>query len=373
MSLPATQNQWTLVAAPTASAPKALAFKYVASGAVPALPSPTSIIVNIKALALAARDLQILNGSYPAPHALLENLVPTGSGSGVVVAVGPGVRRWKVGDRAIPYQMPGHHYTLDLEQWALERSIGGGTHGTAQEYMVMDENDAVPAPPHLSYEELACMGGSAVTAWACLFGHTPCLVPGSTVLILGTGGVSIFAAQFALMSGSNIILCSSSDDKIAKAKEILQPLLNPTAGKDAIRSINYSVDTEWDKTVLAMTAGRGVDNVVEVAGWATCGKSVRCTRKGGLVAVTGYLSTYNKVPDEIVQQDLSKMILYSAANVRGVFVGNRNQSEQMMRAVERAGSRPVIAHTFDFKDLPKAYEALERAGHIGKIVVRVNP
>jgi NADPH:quinone reductase-like Zn-dependent oxidoreductase len=95
------------------------------------------------------------------------------------------------------------------------------------------------------------MGGSAVTAWACLFGHTPCLVPGSTVLILGTGGVSIFAAQFALMSGSSIILCSSSDDKIAKAKEILQPLLNPTAGKDAIRSINYSVDTEWDKVGVA--------------------------------------------------------------------------------------------------------------------------
>ena len=375
-----TQRAWTLAAAPTAASPKARKL-VLAEQAIPTLSIPTGVLIKIHAFALAARDLQIRDGHYPAPHDLLDDLVPVGSAAAEIVAIGPEVHGWKVGDRCMPMSMPGHYYTEDLPLSSLQRSLGGARHGCAREYMVIENyEDLLPVASHLSWTEVASMG-SASTAWTCLFGHSPKLLPGSTVLILGTGGVSLFSAQIALMSGSSVIITSSSDDKLAKVVELLQPMLNPSHG-EAIRTINYNRDPNWEKTVLKMTNGRGVDHVVEVAGWATVGKCVLCTRKGGLVAVTGYLSTYGSVPNEIVQQggsfipaaltpDLSKMILYSAANVRGVFVGNRDQTTQMMRAVERSGLRPHISETFDFADLPKAYEALKGAKGIGKIVVKL--
>ncbi|WVQ80046.1 hypothetical protein IAT38_002147 [Cryptococcus sp. DSM 104549] len=372
-TLPATQRQYTLTTPATSSpaAPRRRELIYHPAAPTPSLPlSPTSVLLRIHAISLEARDLQILQNNYPAPHPILEDVVPVKAAAGEIVAVGTGVKEWKVGDRCIPIGMPGHYHQLDLEQDCLERSLGGGTHGVAQEYAVMDYQDIMPVAPHLSYEEAAALG-SAPTAWACLFGHTPQLVPGSTVLVLGTGGVSLYAAQFALIAGASVILTSSSDDKLKQVVELLRPLVTADSSSDAIRTINYKTDTEWEKTVREMTGGRGVDCVIEVGGWGTVGKSVKATRKGGLVAVTGYLSTFGKVPEEIIQQDLSRMILYGACNVRGVFVGNKTQSEQMMRAVGRSGMKPVISKTFDFKDLPQAYEAMEASGHIGKIVVRL--
>jgi NADPH:quinone reductase-like Zn-dependent oxidoreductase len=295
-----TNRQWTLVDNAPGSAYQRR-FQLVPDAPIPALPTPTSVLINIKAISLAARDLQILRGNYPAPHSILPNLVPVGAGAGQIMAVGPEVQGWKVGDRCIPLSMSGHYYTQDLPLSSLQKSLGGARHGCAQEYLIIDYEDLYPAPSHLSWEELAAIAGSASTAWCCLFGHIP-TVPGSTVLVLGTGGVSLYSAQFALMSGCNVIITSSSDKKLAEVTEILQPMLNPTSSKDAIRTINYNTNEDWHLKVKEWTGDRGVDCVVEVSGWGTVGKSVLCTRKGGLVAVTGYLSTYGKVPDEIVQQ-----------------------------------------------------------------------
>ena len=300
-NLPETYSRWTLARAPTDTHPKAHKLVFTTTPSPTSFPTPTSVLLKIHAVALAARDLQIVEGHYPAPHDILENCVPTGSSAAEVVAVGPAVKNWKVGDHVTPMSMPGHYDTLDLPQSSLARSLGGATHGCAQEYMFVDAEDMLSVPSHLSWEEVAGLG-SATTAWCCLFGHTPQLLPGSTVLVLGTGGVSMFAAQFALASGSNIILTSSSDEKLERVTKFLQPLLNPTHGPKAIQTINYKKDTEWDKTVREMTDGRGADHVAEVAGWATVGKCVKALRKGGLVAVTGYLSAYEKVPEEIIQQ-----------------------------------------------------------------------
>ncbi|RXK42417.1 hypothetical protein M231_00407 [Tremella mesenterica] len=371
MSLPTTQKKYTLESAATPERPKAFKITYHSSAPFPTLPTPTSVLVNVKALALSARDLQIVKGEYPAPHAVHPGTVPVGSGAGEIVAVGPEVKGYTVGDRVILMGMPGHHFQPDLPQSSLERSRGGGTDGTAQEYIPMEYEDLLLAPSHLDWIELAGLCGSSVTSWVHLWGHQP-LLPGSTVLCLGTGGVSMYAAQFALVSGSSVIITSSSDEKLAKVKKILEKLLIPGSSKDAIRTINYNTTPEWDVEVRKMTGGRGVDNVIEVGGWGTCAKSVRSVRKGGIVGVSGYLSTYHEVPMELKMEDLSKLILYSAANVRGIFVGNRTQAEQMLRFVDRAGLRPVVSEVYDFADLPKAYEAMEKASHIGKVVVRVS-
>ncbi|KAL1409735.1 hypothetical protein Q8F55_003732 [Vanrija albida] len=334
----------------------------------PKLTGPNDILIRIKALSLNARDIQVANGTYPAPHPIPENVVPVSDGCGVVEAVGPAVTLFKVGDRVAPVFPQGHYFEEDPRNGDMSRGLGGGIHGVAQELFVCSEEDAVHIPKHFSYAEGATLPIAFATAWSSLYAHHPKLRAGETVLCLGTGGVSLAAAQIALAAGARVILTSSSGDKLQRASGLLAPLAR---ADDAVLTVNYATTEDWDKEVRRLTGGRGVDFVIEIAGRATLGRSIRSTRQGGLVAVSGYMSAFGAIPEKILQEDLAVTILMSGAYVRGNFVCNREELKAMVSALDLAGVHPIIDKSFSFDDLPAAYQYVADGRHFGKVVVEL--
>ncbi|KAJ9121225.1 hypothetical protein QFC24_004900 [Naganishia onofrii] len=338
----------------------------------PAIQSPTEVLLKIKALSLNARDLQIANGSYPAPHDIPENLVPVSDAAGEVVECGSKVDLWKTGDKVCTVVFQGHDQDEDVQFHTMVRGLGGAINGIAQEYFVVDQSQLVAMPAHMTYEEGSTLTIAAATAWSSLYGHHPKLKAGDTVLCLGSGGVSLFAAQIALNAGAKVIITSSSDNKITQVQKLLEPLVRPGSPEDVLQAINYNTTPDWDKEVAKLTGGRKVDIVIEISGRATLGKSIRSTRSGGLVAISGYLSDYSDLDPKIKEEDLAKTLLYSAVNARGNFVGNKQQFMDMNRAFEIGGVRPVVDKVFEFEQLREAYDYLQSAKHIGKVVVKVS-
>ncbi|ORY35335.1 putative alcohol dehydrogenase [Naematelia encephala] len=338
---------------------------------VPELRSPTDIRINIKALSLNARDLQIINNNYPAPHVVPQDCVPVSDGCGIVEAVGSEVTAFKVGDRVAPVFPQGHHWEEDMKLRSLKRGLGGAIDGVAAEYFVCDEEEAVLVPSNFSFAEGATLPVGYTTAWSSLFSHHPKLQAGHTVLCLGTGGVSLCAAQLALIAGARLILTSSSQKKLDASVALLRPLISADAPADTIQTIDYSKIEDWDQEARRMTGGRGVDFVVEIAGRGTIARSIRSTTMGGLVAVSGYMSDYKPIPQHILDEDLAKTILYSAANVRGVFVCNREEFRQMVRALESGCVKPIIGETFKFEDLKVAYQFMADGKHMGKVCIEL--
>ncbi|KAL7418361.1 hypothetical protein Q5752_006819 [Cryptotrichosporon argae] len=336
---------------------------------VPALRGPTDIRINIKYLSLNARDLQIVTDDYPAPHDVPKNVVPVSDGCGVIEAVGEGVTLFKVGDRVAPVFPQGHHYEEDMALRSLRRGLGGAIDGVAAEYFVCDEAEAVKIPDNFTLEQGATLSVAYTTAWSSLFSHHPKVKAGETVLCLGTGGVSLCAAQLALISGAKVILTSSSQAKLDRAVSLLRPLVRADAPATTIQTIDYSKVDAWDVEARELNGGKGVDFVIEIAGRGTIARSVRATRQGGLIAVSGYLSDYKHIPQHILDEDLAKTILYSAANVRGVFVCNREDFKTMSSALEAGGVKPIIDKTFQFDDLKAAYQYMADGKHFGKICV----
>ncbi len=315
----------------------------------PALvPGPGEVLVAVRAVSLNFRDLLMVKGLYNPRMALPR--IPCSDGSGEVVELGPGVTRWKRGDRVAGIFMQNW---LDgpITRARTKCALGGDVDGTLCEFMVFRETGLVEIPDHLSYQEAATLPCAAVTAWNALAAGD--IKPGSTVLIQGTGGVSIFALQFARLRGARVIGISSSYEKLERAQAI---------GLDA--GVNYRDVPQWDRWAMEETGGEGVDLVVEVGGSGTLPISLSALRFGGTVAQIGVLSGAAE-PLEI------PMVLHKMARIHGIFVGSRQDFIEMNRAIELSQLRP-IGEEFHWTQAREVMEKMEEGGHFGKLVLTVN-
>jgi NADPH:quinone reductase-like Zn-dependent oxidoreductase len=311
-------------------------------------PGRRQVLVKVAACSLNFRDLAIALGTYRMP--VLENLIPLSDGAGEVVEVGGDVTRLKVGERVAGCFFQGWvggPIRADL----VRRALGGSLPGMLAEYAVLDDDGVVRLPEHLSFEEGATLPCAAVTAWQALAVHGP-LAAGETVLIQGTGGVSVFALQFARMMGAQVIATSSSDAKLARARAL-----------GAAHGVNYTSHPDWDKEVLKLTGGYGVDHVVEVGGAGTLERSLNSVRIGGRISVIGVLTGSAQINPNF--------ILGRRAWVQGMSVGSTEMFEAMNRAIAAARLRPVIDKVFPFDEARAALHHLHSGAQFGKVVVRV--
>jgi NADPH:quinone reductase-like Zn-dependent oxidoreductase len=308
------------------------------------------VLVKFHAASLNYRDLMMVEGQYNPK--LKMPIVPFSDGAGEVVAVGGEVSKWKAGDRVSPIFMQGW---IDGEI-AFEKArttLGGDRDGVLREFGAFDESALVRIPDHFSYEEAATLPCAAVTAYHALF-ESGRLHPSDTVLLQGTGGVSIFALQMANVYGCRTIITSSSDEKLARAKEL---------GADDF--INYKEREDWDRAVLDLTDKRGVDQIVEVGGAGTMQRSVNSVRMGGHIAVIGVLSGKGEFNPAT--------ILMKSVKMHGIFVGSRQMFEQMnLLLCQHHHLKPVIGKTFEFGEVKDALEYMKAGAHFGKIVVKIN-
>src|ERR1700676_5204908 len=283
--------------------------------------------------------------------AVRDKIVPLSDGAGEVVAIGSGVTRVKVGDKGAGcffQRWPAGEPSQTVQASAL----GGSIDGMLAEYAVLEEDGVVKIPVHLSLEEGATLPCAAVTAWHAMMVHAK-LIAGQTVLLQGTGGVSIFGLQFAHAMGVTAIITSSSDDKLKRAKSL-----------GAACIINYKTSPEWDKAAVEFTGGRGVDHVVEVGGAGTLARSFGAIRTGGKISLIGGLSG----PATELNPGL---ILARRANVQGISVGSMQMFDAMNRAIAANGIKPVIDKVFGFDEVQSAYKHMASGAHFGKIVIRV--
>jgi len=313
----------------------------------PAALGARQVRVRIRASSLNYRDLMTvlfggMGGKLP--------LIPNSDGCGEVIETGSEVTRFKPGDRVI---------TTFFQRWldgritadVMKSALGGALDGVLAEEIVVDEPGVVALPDYMSFEEGATLSCAALTAWQSMVVKGG-LKAGDIVLLQGTGGVSIFGLQFAVMHGARAIVTSSSDEKLERVKAL-----------GAWRTINYKSDPDWEKTVLKLTDGIGVDQVVEVGGAGTLEKSLSATRFGGMVGLIGVLTGFGGAvnPDAVLRKSI---------NLQGIYVGSRAMFEDMNRALSAHQTKPVIDQTFDFDNAPDAYRCLEAQGHFGKVVIR---
>ncbi len=313
------------------------------------VPQRGQVVVRMHAWSLNYRDLMVATGRYGA-GGTPANLIPLSDGAGEVTAIGPEVRRASIGDRVCPTFMQGW-FGGEVIAEARQRALGGGIDGVLAEYVLVDQEDLVAVPAPLSYEEAATLPCAAVTAWNALFGARR-LQPGETVLVLGTGGVSMFALQFAHAAGARVIATSSSAGKLARARAL-----------GAVEGINYRDQPDWQDAVRALTDGRGADYVVEVGGAGTLARSVAAVRIGGQVALIGVLTGGQIDPAPIMRRNVT---------LRGIFVGSREMFEAMNRAITHHALHPVIDAVFPFARAADAYRHLQSAAHVGKVVIRAD-
>ena len=234
----------------------------------------------------------------------------------------------------------------------MASALGGARQGVLAEEVILPEDGVIPTPSDLTDEEAATLPCAALTAWHALTLPRP-VKAGETVLLLGTGGVSVFAQQFCKMMGARTIVTSSSNDKLEKMKA-----LGPS------EFINYRTNPEWDAVVLELTAGSGVDRVVEVGGPGTFDRSVNAVRVGGTIGLIGVLTGVSGATNPTP-------IMAKSITVKGIYVGSRAMFADMNRAIEAHNLKPVIDQTFDFKDARSAYHAMRGARHFGKLVIKM--
>lgn len=310
-------------------------------------PGPREVLVRMQACSLNYRDLMVAEGTYN-PRMKLP-MVPLSDGSGEVVAVGSEVTRFRAGQRVLAAFM---QQWLDgpVTEEIAKSALGGGIDGIAAEYVCFHEEGLVEVPEYLSWEEAATLPCAGVTAWHGLVtaGH---LRPGQKVALLGTGGVSIFGLQIAQLMHGEAIITSSSDEKLARAKEL-----------GAAAGINYQQVPEWSKPVREWAGGAGVDNILEVGGTGTLPQSLRAVRMGGIVTLIGVLSG---------AADVSFIpIFMRSIRVNGIYVGSRAMLEDLLRAMTGKQMRPVIEKTFPFTELREALAFMQAGSHFGKICIR---
>jgi len=314
------------------------------------VPGHGQILIRVHAVSLNYRDVVIANGHYPFPAPTCD-MIPVSDGAGEIIGVGPGVRGWKVGDRVAGiFSQSWQGGRQPDDAWIT--TLGGAVDGMLAQQVVLDQSGLVRVPAHLTWEEAATLPCAGVTAWNALNGLGT-LKAGDTVLALGTGGVSIFATQLAAAAGARVIVTSSSDVKLKRAKVL-----------GAHDLINYRTTPDWHKEVLRITEGRGVDRVIEIGGSGTIAQSIGSVRPGGVIALMGLLAEGEPVDPGA--------ILMAGAIVRGIMVGSREMFEDMTRSIGLHRLRPEIQRVYAFSQARTALADLAKGQHVGKLVIRVS-
>lgn len=314
---------------------------------VPA-PGPGQVQVRVRAASLNYRDQAVVTGNYFG-GLVQRNTIPLSDGAGEVTAVGEGVTRVKTGDRvAASFFQVWVQGKPDPSKYG---ALGSPLDGMLAEYVVMDEDGLVLLPEHLSFEQGATLPCAGVTAWNALT-VSGRIKPGDTVLVLGTGGVSIFGLQFAKMHGARVIVTSSSDAKLQRAKAL---------GADEI--INYTSTPDWEQEVIKLTGGDGVDNVIEVGGAGTLAKSIQSVGFNGQISLIGVLTREGDTNPH--------GLMMKGARIQGIFVGNRVMFEDMNKAITTNLMQPVVDKVFPFDEAAAAYTYQLEKKHFGKIVISI--
>jgi len=311
------------------------------------VPGPGQVVLKMKAFSLNYRDLLVVNGVGRWKPSLPR--IPLSDGVGIVAAAGSGVSRVKVGDRIAPIFYP---YWLDgkVASEKMGQALGGAVaDGVLAEYTLFDETSVVHVPEHLSDEEAATLPCAAVTAWNAVVPGRQ-IRPGDTVVVLGTGGVSIFALQFARFLGARVIITSSSDQKLERARQL---------GAAAV--VNYKTTPDWPKAVVELTGGVGADYVVDTVGGLR--EAIAALRLGGTVAFVGLLIGMSAEVDLVA-------FMGKSARVEAVDVGSREMFEVMNRAIQFHRMRPAVDRVFGFSEAGDALKYLEEARHFGKVCLR---
>jgi NADPH:quinone reductase-like Zn-dependent oxidoreductase len=303
-------------------------------------PGPTEVLVRMQAASLNFRDIAIVRGKYIGGP-VTRNTIPLSDGAGIVEAVGASVSGFEAGDRV----------TATFFQGGPSQTLGSPLDGTLAEYCVFDPSGLIKLPDSVSFKHAATLPCAGVTAFNALFAGKR-LLPGETVLTLGTGGVSIMSLQLAKAAGARVIITSSSNEKLKTAKSL---------GADV--TINYREQPDWAAAVMEATGGQGADHVIELGGPGTLPQSYQCVAYEGEIKLIGVITR----PDG----DLSPYpLMFRSASLRGIFVGRRHLFVELLKAIAQNGIEPVIDKEFGFDDSVAAYEYLASAQHLGKVVIR---
>jgi NADPH:quinone reductase-like Zn-dependent oxidoreductase len=313
------------------------------------LPGPRQVLLRMRAASLNYRDLLMVKGLYNPKQPL--PLIPCSDGVGVVEQVGDHASRFKPGERVAP---------IFAQRWIagkpthakLRSTLGGPLDGTLAEAMVVDEEGLVRVPEHLDDEQAAALPCAAVTAWSALVTEGG-VKAGDTVVILGTGGVAVFALQLAIALGVRAIVLSSSDEKLERVRQM-----------GAWQGVNYTREPKWGRAVRELTDGEGADLVVEVGGAGTLEQSLSALRFGGRISLIGNLAG--------AECELKLFSIFMRQlRVQGILVGHREGFEAMNRAIAAHHIEPVVHRTFPLEDAREALQAMESGGHFGKICIRI--
>ncbi|MGA9778169.1 MAG: zinc-dependent alcohol dehydrogenase family protein [Limisphaerales bacterium] len=311
-------------------------------------PARGQVLVRVRSTSLNYRDLLVSDGRHGK---VALPLIPLSDGAGEIAAVGEGVMHWKTGDRVAGTFFQSWQSGPFRREMA-NTALGGALNGMLAGYVALSADGVVAIPPHLSFEEAATLPCAALTAWQALVTRGN-VSADETVLLLGTGGVSIFALQFAKMHGARVIITSSSDEKLARAKSL---------GAD--ETINYRITPDWEEEVFRLTDKAGVDQVVEVGGTGTFVKSLRSVSPGGQVHLVGGVSGFTA--DVPLTEIIRKLVI-----VRGIYVGSRAMFEAMTRAITLHQTKPAVDRVFEFAAAPAAYQYQQSGKHFGKVVISV--
>ncbi|KAF2682072.1 hypothetical protein K458DRAFT_370618 [Lentithecium fluviatile CBS 122367] len=345
---PSTMRQWTVEGKNGFDS-----LNFNEKAAVPEL-GDTEVLVKFHAASLNYRDLAIPKGKYPFP--VKEGVIPGSDGAGTVEAVGSRVTRFKRGDKVVTLFNQGH-LAGSVSADILQTGLGGGTDGTLREYAALSEQGLVHIPANLNFLEASTLPCAALTAWNALYGlESRALKPGQTVLTQGTGGVSIFAVQFAKAAGARVIATTSSDKKADMLKKL---------GADHV--INYKESPNWGEQARSLTPDeRGVEHVVEVGGPTTLAQSLKAIAFDGVISIIGFVGGFSKDQPSFLD------CLINICTVRGLLVGSRLQFEDMNAAIVQNDIHPVVDEkVFELADLKDAYQYMFDQKHFGKLCVKI--
>jgi NADPH:quinone reductase-like Zn-dependent oxidoreductase len=311
-------------------------------------PGRREVLIRVRATSINYRDHMVLTGRYFTPTE--RDTIPLSDGAGEVVSVGPAVTRFKPGDR-----VAGTFFQVWINgpRTAWYPALGVPLDGMLAEYVALDEDGVVAIPSTLSFEEAATLPCAGVTAWSALMVLGTPIKPGGTVLCPGTGGVSTQAMQIAKAAGARVIITSSSDEKLARAREL-----------GAWQGINYKTHPEWHKEVARLTDGRGVDCVIEVGGVGTLARSYEAVGFGGKIALIGFLGGFEG------QQNPAGLMM-KGGSLHGIGVGSTAMFEDLIRAIEANHIKPIVGKVFPFDEAPEAFRQFAAGDFFGKVVITV--
>ncbi|MDZ4724638.1 MAG: NAD(P)-dependent alcohol dehydrogenase [Leptospira sp.] len=315
----------------------------------PPKPKGKQVLVRMRAASLNFRDTLVIAGKYnpkfPTP------MVPCSDGAGEVVEIGEEVSEFKIGDKILATFAPNWIADKATHQ-EMRHTLGGPLNGTLREYIIFSEINIVKMPQHLSFEEGATLPCAALTAWSA-FHIFSRLVAGEIVVIQGTGGVSLFGLQFAKLAGAKVILTSSSEEKIQKAKKL---------GADFC--INYKETFDWGKVVRVYTDKIGADHIVEVGGAGTFEQSIIACKPFGVIHLIGILAGKSG------ELNLLPAVMNNI-KIQGIVVGGRKAFQEMNRAIEISQLKPIVDRVFPMEDIKEALEYLKSGSHFGKIAIKI--